>query len=65
MSPSPVKPRHGVLLTGDIPAVHEGGARPGVFHTDRERAAASYARLREVDGALPGHGDPVRGWSPT
>ncbi|GAB3832347.1 hypothetical protein GCM10027610_024350 [Dactylosporangium cerinum] len=54
-----------MLLTGDIPAVHEGGARPGVFHTDRERAAASYARLREVDGALPGHGDPVRGWSPT
>jgi glyoxylase-like metal-dependent hydrolase (beta-lactamase superfamily II) len=55
-------PRHGVLITGDTVAEHQGRAILGPFNTDRARAWASLQRLAalDVEVACPGHGDPIR-----
>lgn len=59
-------PDQGVLFTGDI-AANVGRTGPGVFHTDPERAAASFLRLAALDAEVVcfGHGDPLRsgGWT--
>jgi glyoxylase-like metal-dependent hydrolase (beta-lactamase superfamily II) len=54
-------PAHGVLLAGDAVANVEGRTMLGVFNRDRARAAASLARLAELDAdtACFGHGDPI------
>jgi glyoxylase-like metal-dependent hydrolase (beta-lactamase superfamily II) len=56
-------PAHGVLITGDTVAEHQGHVVLGPFNTDRELAWASLHRLAalEVDVACFGHGDPVVG----
>jgi glyoxylase-like metal-dependent hydrolase (beta-lactamase superfamily II) len=51
-----------VLLAGDAAARRPGGqVMPGVFNTDRARAAASFRRLAglDTDIACFGHGEPV------
>jgi glyoxylase-like metal-dependent hydrolase (beta-lactamase superfamily II) len=55
-------PRHGVLITGDTVAEHQGQAILGPFNTDRARAWASLQRLAALDVAIacPGHGHPLR-----
>lgn len=53
-------PAAGVLFTGDT-AAGVGQVMPGVFHTDPDRALASYRRLAALDTEVVcfGHGDPV------
>jgi glyoxylase-like metal-dependent hydrolase (beta-lactamase superfamily II) len=55
-------PRHGVLITGDTVAEHQGQAILGPFNTDRAGAWASLQRLAALDVAIacPGHGHPLR-----
>jgi len=54
-------PEHHILITGDIVAEHAGEVMFGVFHLDRDEAAASFRRLADLDVNLAcfGHGDPV------
>jgi glyoxylase-like metal-dependent hydrolase (beta-lactamase superfamily II) len=57
-------PRHRVLFTGDAVARSAGGqVSCGVFNVDRGMAAASVARLAELDAELAcfGHGEPAVG----
>ncbi|MFI0899253.1 MBL fold metallo-hydrolase [Streptomyces sp. NPDC020983] len=53
-------PGPGVLFTGDT-AANVGRTMPGVFHTDPDRALASYRRLAALDAGVVcfGHGDPL------
>ncbi|KXK60934.1 MBL fold metallo-hydrolase [Micromonospora rosaria] len=55
-------PRHRVLFTGDIAAEYNGEVIFGLFHVDREQAAASLRRLADLDVDLAcfGHGTPAR-----
>ncbi|WP_031515495.1 MBL fold metallo-hydrolase [Streptomyces sp. NRRL F-5123] len=54
-------PGPGVLFTGDT-AANVGRVMPGVFHTDPDRALASYRRLAALDAGTVcfGHGEPLR-----
>ena len=54
--------RHGVLITGDTVAEHQGRVVLGPFNTDRSGAWASLKRLAalDVEAACFGHGEPVR-----
>ncbi len=54
-------PQHGVLITGDTVAEHQGQVVLGPFNTDRARAWASLQRLAsmDVEVACFGHGEPV------
>jgi len=56
-------PAHGVLITGDTIAEHQGDVVLGPFNTDRARAWQSLQHLAalDVDVACFGHGDPVIG----
>ena len=55
-------PRHGVLITGDTVAEHQGQVVLGPFNTDRPGAWTSLQRLAalDVEAACFGHGEPVR-----
>ncbi len=52
---------HGICLTGDIAAEHQGQVMLGVFNLDREIATRSLLRVADldIDVACFGHGDPV------
>jgi glyoxylase-like metal-dependent hydrolase (beta-lactamase superfamily II) len=52
---------HGICLTGDIAAEHQGQVMLGVFNLDREVATQSLLRVADldIDVACFGHGDPV------
>ena len=54
-------PQHGVLITGDTVAEHQGQVVLGPFNTDRASAWASLQRLAalDVEVACFGHGEPV------
>ena len=54
-------PQHGVLITGDTVAEHQGQVVLGPFNTDRAGAWASLQRLASVDVEVAcfGHGEPV------
>ena len=54
-------PQHGVLITGDTVAEHQGQVVLGPFNTDRASAWASLQRLAalDVEVACFGHGAPV------
>jgi glyoxylase-like metal-dependent hydrolase (beta-lactamase superfamily II) len=54
-------PQHGVLITGDTVAEHQGHVVLGPFNTDRGAAWASLQRLAamDVEVACFGHGEPV------
>ena len=56
-------PAHGVLITGDTIAEHQGDVVLGPFSTDRARAWRSLHQLAglDVETACFGHGDPVTG----
>jgi glyoxylase-like metal-dependent hydrolase (beta-lactamase superfamily II) len=53
--------RHGVLITGDTVAEHQGQVVLGPFNTDRSGAWASLQRLAalDVEATCFGHGEPV------
>jgi glyoxylase-like metal-dependent hydrolase (beta-lactamase superfamily II) len=53
--------QHGVLITGDTVAEHQGQMVLGPFNTDRAGAWASLQRLAamDVEVACFGHGEPV------
>ncbi|MFE6973427.1 MBL fold metallo-hydrolase [Streptomyces sp. NPDC057682] len=54
-------PRHKVLFTGDCVAEAQGQVLLGVMNIDRERAAASFGRLADLEAATVcfGHGEPL------
>ncbi len=54
-------PQHGVLITGDTDAEHQGQVVLGPFDTDRAGTWASLQRLAsmDVEVACFGHGEPV------
>ena len=56
-------PAHGVLITGDTIAEHQGDVVLGPFNTDRVQARISLRQLAalDVETACFGHGDPVVG----